>query len=246
MSSDVTTEPVERIVNGIPAARQEIYSFDATPYAVVHQGLLAVQRICPQLNVRRFLDPMAGAGVFGQAVRVVFGSEVLSIGIEVRAEEHENLKRHHDVVYIDRFQACAEIPHDLSLISTNPKFDEWPEVLPWALDRLGGDGVLALYGRTYWGHSEEGAERADLFRKHPPLYTLRVAGRVRHRVGRNAKGKPYGTDAHKYSWWVWDKSRPAQPGVRVQIDLPHLLPNELRFTAIPGTDGPDVEEDAAE
>lgn len=240
--TDVETASVPRLVNGIDAERHELFSFDATPLPVVAQGLLAVRELCSQLRaperpeILRFVDPMAGSGPFGQVARDVFGN-LLSVAIEAREEERANLPRHYDAVYIDRFQACAEIGRDFGahLISTNPKFDLWPELLPWALSRLAPKlGVLALYGRTYWGHSDEGAERADLFTKYPPNYTLRVSGRVRHRVGRNEKGKPFATDSHKYSWWVWDLSKPAIPRIRVQLDLPQLLPHELRFTTIPG------------
>lgn len=248
-TSTATTEPIPRLVNGIPAERHAQYSFDATPCPVIFQGLTATRDVCPQLRkLRKFCDPGAGSGAFGMVARRVFGSQILSVAIEPREEELPHLRRHYDAVYIDTMQACAEIPRgaDFDLISTNPKFEIWHEVVPWALDRLAPDGVLSLYGRTYWGHSKEPAERSDLFKKYPPLITMRVGGRTRHRVGRNEDGKPFATDSHKYSWWVWDKSRPGIPGVRIQIDLPQLEPHELRFTTIPGQEPDEVEEDAAE
>lgn len=225
-------------VNGMERERQQAYSVDYTPRAVVMQGLRMARTLCPQLQaIRRFLDPSAGAGVFGSVIRQLYDIDVLSIAVEVRGEEEANLRRHHDAVYIDSFQACAEVPPgSMDLIATNPKFNLWSELVPWGLSRLSERGVLLLYGRTYWGHSREGAERSDIFERFPPLFTMRVGGRVRHRVGRNSKGKPYATDCHKYSWWLWDASRPGIVGRREQLDLPQLDPHELRFTAVPGTE----------
>lgn len=228
------------IVNDMPRGRQKTYSVDYTPRAVVRQGLTFARELCPQLRtIRRFLDPSAGAGVFGSVARELWTDNMLSIAIEVRAEEEPHLRRHHDVVYIDAFQACAELPVGVSLdfIATNPKFGTWHEMVLWALPRLADDGVLMLYGLSNWGHSREPSERSDIFRRYRPSYQLRVGGRVRHRIGKNAKGKPFGTDSRKYSWWIWDKASPALYDDRhVVIDLEQLLPHELRFTAIPGTE----------
>lgn len=227
-------------VNEMERGRQKAFAVDYTPRAVVRQGVGMARALCPQLvAIRRFLDPSAGAGVFGSVVRELWpASDVLSIAIEPRAEEGPHLRRHHDAVYLDTFQACAEVPPGsaLDLIATNPKFGLWPELLTWSLGRLGERGVLLLYGLSNWGHSKEPSERADIFAKHPPLYQLRVGGRVRHRVGKNKKGKPYCTDSRKYSWWLWDKSRPGVVGRHTTIDLPQLMPHELRFTAVPGTE----------
>lgn len=234
--------------NGIERERQKEFAVDYTPRAVVRQGLMMARTLCPQLAaIRRFLDPCAGAGVFGSVVRELWpASGVLSIAIEPRGEEEPHLRRHHDAIYLDTFQACAELPRgsEIDLIATNPKFGIWPELLPWALHRLSERGVLLLYGLSNWGHSREPSERSDIFAKYPPLYQLRVGGRVRHRVGKNDKGKPYGTDSRKYSWWLLDMSRPGTPGRHTTIDLAQLLPHELRFTAVPGTeldDEPEIE-----
>lgn len=226
------------LINGIERGRQKAYDFSPTPLPVIRQGLEQARRECPQLErIKNYLDPGAGAGAFGEVVRQLWSPrDVVSIAIEPLEEMRPHLKRHYNAIFTGYFQAFSrsEITSALDLIATNPKFELWPELVPWSLDRLADDGVLLLYGRTYWGHSEEPAERSDLFKKYPPSFSMRVAGRVRHLVGINDKGKPFGTDSHKYSWWCWDKANPGEPGRRVQIDLPQLLPNERRFTVIPG------------
>lgn len=232
--TDTTTQ-----INSMERERQKSYAVDYTPRPVVLQGLRMARSLCPQLSaIRRYLDPCAGAGVFGSAVRELWPDEsLLSIAVEPRAEERVHLDRHHDAVYVDTFQACAELDGgEIDLIATNPKFGLWPELVRWAWPKLSDRGVLLLYGLSTWGHSREPSESSETFDRYPPSFQLRIGGRVRHRVGLNDKGKPFGTDARKYSWWLWDKSRTGIVGRRETIDLPQLLPNELRFTAIPGTE----------
>lgn len=226
-------------VNNMDRVRQKSYAVDYTPRAVVLQGVRMARTLCPQLAaIGRYCDPSAGAGVFGSVVRELWPDYVLSVAIEPRMEESPHLRRHHDAVYLDTFQACAELGRgaDFDLIATNPKFGIWPELVAWSMPRLADRGVLLLYGLSTWGHSREPSESAQTFAQYPPTYQLRIGGRVRHRVGLNDKGKPFGTDSRKYSWWVWDKGRPSTPGRHTTIDLPQLQPNELRFTAIPGTE----------
>lgn len=226
-------------INSMDRERQKSYAVDYTPRPVVMQGLRMARSLCPQLSaIRRFADPSAGAGVFGSVVRELWPYQtLLSVAVEPRVEERVHLDRHHDAVYVDTFQVCAELEDfDADLIATNPKFGLWPELVRWAWPRLSNRGVLLLYGLSTWGHSREPSESSGTFETYPPLYQMRIGGRVRHRVGLNDKGKPFGTDSRKYSWWLWDKSRPGTVGRHTTIDLPQLNPHELRFTAIPGTE----------
>jgi hypothetical protein len=70
-----------------------------TPAPVVWQGLAWVQQNLLGSGVSRFLDPSAGAGVFGQeAARLWPDSD--RYAIEIREEERRHLKRHHHWVAI--------------------------------------------------------------------------------------------------------------------------------------------------
>lgn len=186
--------------------RWAAHDADFTPRGVVRQGLGLVARLSgrPRLTM---LDPCAGAGVFGMVAREVLPA-AQRFGIEAREEEREHVARWYPHGFVlGRFQdAGSPIAYGLDLIATNPPFDQWAELLAWALGRVAPGGFVLLLGLTTWGNSDEPSERADVMRKHRPLLEARIHGRIRFRTGTNpANGKPYGTDSRKYSWWVWQR-----------------------------------------
>lgn|GEM_PF-2537770 len=174
----------------------------------------------------RILDPSAGCGVFGVAARHVWQRAELT-AVEPRPEERPGLERIYDTVITSRFEdAALDGPFDL--IVTNPAFSTWGDVWEKAIGLLAPGGLLVLYLPSTMGHSDEPAERGDIFDRHPPIAQLRVIGRVAHRTGTNPKtGKKYGRDNRKHSFWVWRQG--TCRGAWRTHNLPRLSKEDLTY-----------------
>jgi hypothetical protein len=170
---------------------------DYTPEAVVVQLLLALQERGFGAG-GRVLDPSAGSGVWGRAVRAVFGSDVHLVGVERRVSEAANLAAAYDDHAIGEALGPQARPHGpFDLVVTNPPFSAFEEYWPTSFrDRglLADGAVVAFYGLTQWGQAAEAAEH---LRTWSPSSCLRVGGRVGHRGDRRA-------DAREYCLWIWD------------------------------------------
>jgi hypothetical protein len=213
---------------------------DFTPRRVVRQGLELAERVLGQAP-GTLLDPCAGAGVFGMEAHHLWRG-CLRFGIEARAEEREHVARWYPHGFvIDRFQDAPSIGLEPDLIATNPPFDQWPELLAWALDYVRPGGVVMFLGLVSWGCSDEPSERADVLRAFPPVLEGRIFGRIKFRTGRNPNtGKPYGTDSRKYAWWCWQRD-----GVRSTFEglptwsttiLPAIPRPDREWKVRPGTE----------
>lgn len=204
------------------------YEADYTPGPVVRQGLeWALQRVGMPL---RFLDPSAGAGVFGQQLSAL-GHDGLRWAIEPRREER-GLGRHYQVVTISRFEE-TDFDDPFGLIATNPPFSMWPTFLTCALDLVEEGGAVLFYGSIAWGQSGAGA---PIFATHPPIRCARVVGRVIHRgPGLNPKtNKPWASDQRDTCWWLWVKGH--HPRGWTTENLPALPKEARRWTVKPGTE----------
>lgn len=177
----------------------------------------------------RILDPSAGCGVFGVAARQTWpGAHITAI--EAREEERPGLEARYDRVITSRFED-VDLDEEFDLIITNPAFGSWGDLWEHLVGLLAPQGLIVLYLPSTMGHSDEPAERGDIFDRYPPIAQLRVMGRVAHRVGRNpATGKKYGRDNRKHSFWVWRQGTKAGPW-RAH-NLPRLEPEELIYRPI--------------
>lgn len=224
---------------------------DFTPPAVVRQGLQAIAR---ELGTpTRLWDPCAGAGVFGQVARDLYGDRIRMHATELRVEELEHLERHYDSVTIgdalEDEQSAIERVLELSpdTVATNPAWNVWTSIAEVGLANLRLGGWMALLGPVAWGSSFEPAEGLDFMVAHPPVLELRIPGRIRYRTGVNPRtGRPYGSDHRKCAWWVWLRGESAainhaRAACRTSIVawstavLPPLPAEALRWTTRPGT-----------
>lgn len=228
-------------------ARLRDFEVDYTPGPVVRQGLQwAIERLFSVEHFRRFdlrfglqcmrfLDPSAGAGVFGQQLHEL-GHDV-DLGFrwacEPRVEETGNLKRHYHEVETCRFEDADFDDEPFDLVGTNPPFSLWSAILERSLDMVYGDGAVLLYGAIAWGQSSEGAK---VFNRFPPSRCARVVGRVHHRgPGLNPEtGKKWGADQRDVCWWLWEKRRAAKTWTTE--NLPELPPEARRWAVKPGTE----------
>ena len=256
MTFDMFTGQTGRTDDAETLAALEV---DYTPPAVAVQMLLALRAELGSLvpgwagiGSRRWpahaLDPSAGSGCWGRALAAVFSDKVPRLwGCEPRETERANVSAAYDEVYfsdLEDFVATLGArpyadprngwPPRVDLVATNPPFSAfatgWPVLLRdagWLQD----DAVVALYGLSQWGQSEDAI--AGL-RRWCPALQIRIGGRIAHR----GDGK---ADAREYSLWVWAMhGGKAQPAGRMgwrTVQLP-ALPTALRRwspSAVPGT-----------
>lgn len=203
----------------------EALEVDYTPAGVAVQLLLAALALgVPQ--PRRALDPSAGSGGWGRAMRAVFGPDVHLVGVEPRESEAANLVAAYDEAHTT---TCDEYLRDargntppFDLVATNPPFSAFKATCFWPIEILRAGVVHAqswimLYGLTQWGQTDA-AEAA--MRAWPPVLQLRLGGRVEHRgkstqrlakipKRRRVPGGPThewrknGGDSKEYSAWLW-------------------------------------------
>lgn len=225
------------MIGGVEDVRERWAAFDAcfTPEAVVEQGLRWLRSYIGRRSAVTFLDPCAGAGIFGKVARGVFPA-LASLGVEPRLEEHEHVARHYDVPFLGTAQEYAKLSlrRSWSLIATNPPWgsgqavDNWGDIFDACWPLLDMGGVLALLGPSTWGHSDEVSERIDVFERVLPAYQLRIRGRIAFNGGSS-------TDNRKCSWWVWCNDGVARDSTTM-INLPALPVEARRWTVRPGTE----------
>lgn len=221
---------------------------DYTPVGVAVQMVLALLGNFPRLSVANaILDPSAGSGVWGRAVRAAydyFGAAhpPMTFGSDTRASERANIRAAYDSAHGLPFAELVDRDTHLSpcllprfdAVITNPPFSAfesgwWLDLLRrgWLADRA----VVAFLGLSQWGQSQ--AAEA-LLREWSPALQIRAGGRIAYR----GDGK---ADAHEHSLWVWSTKHgrcvgPARP--RWQVDQLPVLPTSLRRwspEAVPGT-----------
>lgn len=214
---------------------------DYTPPAVAVQLLLALRRhLGDAWAPRRALDPAAGSGCWGRAMRAVLGGGVDLVGVEPRVSEEANLIAYDTgfTLTIERFIEVTRggsVTYDL--VASNPPFSAFEASHFWPLALLEAgllhdNSIVALYGLSSWGQSE--AAQTTL-RSWSPMLQLRLGGRPAHR----GNGQ---TDGREYSLWVWScadgraRKMGASPSWWTE-QLP-VLPAGLRRwsrSAVPGT-----------
>lgn len=207
---------------------------DLTPGPVVLQGLQHLARTYKLAPVR-FLDPCAGAGVFGQQCRRVWPG-AFRVGIEKDHREEPSLEHNYnehmvgDALELLTGPAIRDLaPFDL--IATNPAFSIFRELVPMCLPLLAPRGRLALYQSIDAG--TRGPKGNALFEAHPPVACAHVSGGVTHRVGVNPRtGRKWGQDQRTYGWWIWDRGH-AGP-YWASCNLPRLPSEDRKWVVRPG------------
>lgn len=221
---------------------------DYTPVGVAVQLLLALVGNFTRLSIAdAILDPSAGSGVWGRAVRAVYRyfeatHPPTTYGSDIRASERANVRAAYDSAHGLPFAELVDRDTHLSpcllprfdAVITNPPFSAfesgwWLELLRRGL--LADRGVVAFLGLSQWGQSQ--AAEA-LLREWSPALQIRCGGRIAYR----GNGK---ADAREYSLWVWSTTHgrcvgPARP--RWEVDQLPVLPTSLRRwnpEAVPGT-----------
>jgi hypothetical protein len=220
--------------------RLRAYDADFTPGPVVAQGLEWVDRLVGAPDV--FLDPSAGAGVFGQQYAAL-APRSHRIGIEIREEEFPGVEAHYMSAHHSSFESWgAETDVRPDIIATNPPFTLFAEFVETSHEILAADGALMLLGLSTWGQSAAGAA---LFERFMPIVQLRIGGRIGFRgPGHNPKtGDPWGSDLRDYSWWIWMPSAITRhfygdPYWRT-IQLPSLSLAQRTWRVKPGTERAD-------
>lgn len=127
---------------------------DFTPYPIARQCVGALAGIGVAKNVRRVVDPCAGAGVWCQAARAEW-SDAFVHGVELRAEEREHLEQNADACTIGDFLS-VRVPH-CDLVITNPPFslfesvvDKGLRIARWVCLYAPIDIVLRAKDRAAW------------------------------------------------------------------------------------------------
>ena len=191
---------------------------DYTPFPIALQGVLAMKELfCVEPVV--ILDPSAGAGIFGQAFRVVW-PDAETYAVEPKPVESWFLRQNYDYHTIgffeDSYSNGDEDPLSLAnadLVMSNPPFHSWREFVRLGLKLVKPGGYVVYLGLTSWnGRSEAGYE---LFEETPPVAEMRIPGAVSYRSR--------GNDVRDYCFWVFRRSGGEEPlPCWVSFNLPRL------------------------
>jgi hypothetical protein len=232
-------------VEADPRPTWAAFSACFTPRAVVRQGLIRLLGLLrlryhlPPGNVIHVLDVGAGGGVFGQVWREL-ESEGLTLpayltALEPRESEAANLERFYDLVIVGEASGFAALDLRVDLVIANPPWDLWGECLDAVWPTLDTGAIVAFLGPSQWGHSDEAADRADLFDRCRPIAQWRVRGRIAFTGG---AGHPT-----KCSWWLFRRGVSDAPSCGPEDDLswptltlPPLTPAERTWRLRPGTE----------
>ena len=112
------------------SARAKRYEAAFTPYPIALQCLyVAAARLGVGFGraVSTVLDPSAGAGVWCQAMRAVFGTDVFVYAVEARDEERRWLDANASDHHIGDFLELGLSPGAFCLAATNPPFSLFAE-----------------------------------------------------------------------------------------------------------------------
>ena len=146
-----------------------------------------------------FLDPSAGAGVFGMVCAELCKNFVRRIAVEPRCEEYGNLAQHYHETWRGTLLSGAAMLADIGpvdLVATNPPFSHAIEFVRRLLPCLSESGEMWLLQLDDFGQRSRAGR--DLFASWEtrPTDQLRITGTI----GFRPDGK---TDSRSYSWWGW-------------------------------------------
>lgn len=184
-----------------PQAVLEDREADYTPVPVALQGLMFAMRKVPRLHmVGDALDPSAGSGAFGRALRALLDERARIYGIEPRESEIAGLRAGGAYSNVCRAEFDAsEIRRTLvdergvkiELAASNPPFTAYepatkaePDKLPWWLDLrdrgcLHDRGVVLFLGLS---QAMQGRDAYRMLQRWSPRWQLRCGGRPEFRV----------------------------------------------------------------
>lgn len=248
-------------VEADPRPTWAAFSACFTPRAVVRQGLIRLLRCWPVRAGAVVVDLGAGGGVFGQVWRELEAEGLVPraylVAVEPRESEAANLRRYYDEVQVLDADAFAREwaernpARPVDLVIGNPPWDLFGQCIDCVWPLLAHGAILAMLGPSQWGHSDEGAERADLFDRIRPIAQWRVRGRIAFTGGAGHQSK--------CSWWTFRRGvsdvptldgwppegmaearanglLPGDPIPWPTLTLPQLTKPELTWRLRPGTD----------
>ena len=192
------------------------HSADFTPRGVVDQFVSSyfdlVQGVegdeWARKEPHRVLDPAAGGGVFGQAIRAEAEKRGLLMhitAVELRGEEASNLGRHYDEVVTGDALEYAKNRRPFDWIVTNPPFPRWREYVRAFQPLLRRTAAMSFLGLVTWGQRSKAGVDLFLDFRYRPVALQRSTGTLGFRgPGTNPEtGKRHGTDTRSYGWWMW-------------------------------------------
>jgi len=198
-----------------------------TARPVVDQVLEVICKSWPK-PPRHMLDPSAGYGVFGAAMRQAF-PDCTTTGVESHHECFPSLAGNYDYSYA---MSLGRALHDLrsehskfDLIITNPPFSKALEWIAILRKLLTHDGNLIFLAPN--GLGQRGRKRSPLFADNLPKYQFRIMGPIEF------KGPEKAADQRDYSWWQWGRYS-SDYHTWLCGQLPWLLPSRRRWLTPPG------------
>jgi hypothetical protein len=172
--------------------RLEEFEVNYTPIGVVRQGLQFFKDRHHGFEVRRFLDPSAGQGVYCKVVRELWPNAHIT-AVEPREEEREGLLEVADAVIVDMFDVL-HFEDGFDLIATNPPFKRAKE---WVSDICEANLAAFLLLLNTVQAFQRSVGGVNLMREFTPIEEFRVAQGVRCKHGSSG-------DKVSYSHWLWD------------------------------------------
>lgn len=208
--------------------RARAHEMDCTPTPVVEQLFAYLREYGYATDGMHYLDPSAGAGVFGMVASRMFPSS-LRCAIEPRGEEMENITKYYGKIQCGTLQSAQEMLDGLGpfdLIATNPPFSHAVDFVRRLLPHLTKTGELWLLQLDDFG--QRSREGHDLFANWEtrPTCQLRIAGSL----GFRSDGK---TDSRSYSWWGWCREDQGKHRNGWHcVNLPRLPAKDRKWTTI--------------
>jgi hypothetical protein len=175
------------IMTDKPLKKRPATDFYPTPYLCA----VAAARLCTKESVERVLDPGAGDGVFGKAVKEVYGNYPYIVGIELDNKPNNgayNEWRNGDFLYLPN----TEEKYDL--IIGNPPYSHAEAFARKALDLVNMDGEIILMFKLEWLASARRAK--GIFTTDPP----NIVHVLSQRPSFTGDGK---TNAMEYAYFHW-------------------------------------------
>lgn len=167
---------------------REKNDFYPTPYDLCHAALRALEIENPGFRPDSFLDPGAGTGVWGNAVRSVF-SPRLRDGIDIR-----ELPQHPDYTgWIQGDYLEAKLGR-FDLIAGNPPYKHAEEFVRKSFQHIASTGYILFLFRLSFLESQKRAR--GLWKEHPPAWVWVSAKRISF----TGNGK---SDDTAYALYLW-------------------------------------------
>lgn len=185
---------------------------------VAEQVLRGAQQL--GMDGDEFVDVGAGSGPWGQRLGFVL-PHARRTAIEIRAEERPYLDRWYEDVRIADFRTVS-FPNKVDAVIGNPPFFSLTQAIYWAHRQVRRGGWIVYLVPAGYGAS---ADAEELLRSLPPLYSLRIMGRLSFLTD--------GADFQHHEAFIWRTGAPIQPSWGT-YPLPPLAGSSRGWVIPPG------------